>query len=68
MGTTMHLAMQFQSRRTYVLTADFVNPGFFCRALCQRIFGLIPEDTPEHLKERSVANQTKYAEKATAAV
>ncbi|KAL1928499.1 hypothetical protein VTP01DRAFT_2855 [Rhizomucor pusillus] len=38
------------------------------RALCQRIFGLIPEDTPEHLKERSVANQTKYAEKATAAV
>ncbi|KAI8139197.1 S-adenosyl-L-methionine-dependent methyltransferase [Fennellomyces sp. T-0311] len=29
------------------------------RVLCQRLFGVVPEDTPDHLKERSVANQSK---------
>ncbi|ORZ03789.1 S-adenosyl-L-methionine-dependent methyltransferase [Syncephalastrum racemosum] len=28
------------------------------KALCQRIFGVVPEETPAHLKERSVANQS----------
>ncbi|KAG2222188.1 hypothetical protein INT45_014085, partial [Circinella minor] len=36
------------------------------RALCQRIFGIIPDlETPEHLKLRSAANQLKAAESET---
>ncbi|KAI9266718.1 S-adenosyl-L-methionine-dependent methyltransferase [Phascolomyces articulosus] len=32
------------------------------RALCQRVFGIVPDlETPEHLKLRSAANQTKVS-------
>ncbi|KAI9494607.1 S-adenosyl-L-methionine-dependent methyltransferase [Zychaea mexicana] len=29
------------------------------RALSERLFGIVPESTPEHLRDRSVANQSK---------
>lgn len=37
------------------------------RALCQRIFGIIPEKTPEHLLQRSTENQELRKEKDAAA-
>lgn len=38
-----------------------------CRALCQRIFGVIPEGTPEHLKEKSAANNQQLRATSTSA-
>lgn len=37
------------------------------RALCQRIFGVIPEGTPEHLKEKSAANNQQLRATSTSA-
>ncbi|KAG1060021.1 hypothetical protein G6F42_028103 [Rhizopus arrhizus] len=37
------------------------------RALCQRIFGIIPESTPDHLLQRSTENQELKKEQDAAA-